>query len=118
MNTNRENVLNDILNKNQIKDEKAKEKIVSFFKKFNEIVDELIKYDFNSNYIPQTKISDLILIFEEILNSSFKEKKNVLIALYEINIYFRMLIIAHMSKIKNIVDSAIMQSEIGIKEDI
>jgi hypothetical protein len=116
--SNRENVLNEILERNKIKDEIAKNKITEFFNKFAEIVDEIIQYEFNSDYTPKKKIYDLIVLFEDILKSSFKEKKNILVAIYEINLYFRTLILAYMAKFRNTIEATRKESEINIKEDL
>jgi hypothetical protein len=118
--SNRENVLNEILKRNKIKDEIAKNKITEFFNKFAEIVEEIIQYGFNFDYTPKKKIYDLIVLFEDILKSSFKEKEkeNILIAIYEINLYFKTLILAYMTKFKNTIEATRKESEINIKEDL
>jgi predicted DNA binding protein len=118
MNKNREYILNEILKKSEIKDENMKLKIIKFFNKFNKIVDDIIKYDFNSNYTPIEKVYDLVELFEDILNSSSKDKKNALIALYQINSYFRALLLTHLNNFKKIIDETSKESEIKIKEEI
>jgi hypothetical protein len=116
--SNRENVLNEILERNKIKDEIAKNKITEFFNKLAEIVEEIIQYKFDFDYTPKKKIYDLIVLFEDILKSSFKEKENILVAIYEINLYFRTLILAYMTKFKNTIEATRKESEINIKEDL
>jgi hypothetical protein len=118
MNQNREHILNEILKKSKIKDENMKSKVIKFFNKFSNIVDEIIEYDFKSNYIPKEKMYDLVEMFEDILQSSSKDKKNSLIAIYQINSYFRTLMLAHLKKVKKITDEISKESEIKIKEEI